>query len=319
MQFCKSKQTTAKWSRHNKNGFCSQKAYHTFPLQKGMSHEVRVDRVPTVVATAASQASPSVLMHPSHLGLPQLAPVVPHGVLPAAAVLPTALSMHSPHLLAQMSHFLMSLRDHHQKLREAALTASSNDQEDKESTTSSITLPTPNAENAKLNNNNNEPQPLDLRLDSKKVIPTSSSKLLKEAVQAAAAAAAAAGGHQPGHHQAEDENRNLIDVVSMDSPDNEDIMDDEDDDMEEPINDDEECHEDTPSPNSVQSEIMAAHSAILSRFQNFPSSNIPPEALEQVQRTLKQMLAHASAKQSRAQASQSSNGKMERYVLDFDL
>lgn len=273
-----------------------------------MSHEVRVDRVPTV-ATAASQASPSVLMHPSHLGLPQLAPVVPHGVLPAAAVLPTALSMHSPHLLAQMSHFLMSLRDHHQKLREAALTAST-DQEDKESTTSSTTLPTPNAENAKLNNNN-EPQPLDLRLDSKKVIPSSSSKLLKEAVQAAAAAAAAVG-HQPGHHQAEDENRNLIDVVSMDSPDNEDIMDEEDDDMEEAINDDEECHEDTPSPNSVQSEIMAAHSAILSRFQSFPASNIPPEALEQVQRTLKQMLAHASAKQSRAQASQSSNGKMER-------
>merc|ERR1719410_835568 len=73
-----------------------------------MSHEVRIDRVPT------AEPSPSPLMPPTHLGLPQLAPGVPHGVLP---VLPTALSMHSPHLLAQMSHFLMSLREQHHKLR----------------------------------------------------------------------------------------------------------------------------------------------------------------------------------------------------------
>ena len=77
-------------------------------------------------------------------------------------------------------------------------------------------------------------------------------------------------------------------------------------------------HDTPPSPSSVQNELLAAHSAIMSRFQNFPANNIPPEALEQVQRTLKQMLAHASAKQSRAQqAAQTTSGKMERYERQF--
>ena len=39
-----------------------------FIFQIKMSHEVRIDRVPT----AATQASPSPLLHPSHLGLPPL-------------------------------------------------------------------------------------------------------------------------------------------------------------------------------------------------------------------------------------------------------
>lgn len=221
-----------------------------------MSHEVRIDRVPT------AEASPSPLMHPaSHLGLPAIAPMVPSAVLPAAAVLPTALSMHSPHLLAQMSHFLMSLREHQHKLRQEA-------EEDRESTASN------NSNNVKLNNN--EPQPLDLRMDSKKVT-------LKE-----------------------DENRNLIDVVSMDEETNEEDLEDLE------AEESEECENERPP--SVQNELLAAHSAILSRFQNLSASNIPPEAMEQVQRTLKQMLAHASAKQSRAQqaAAQNSHGKMER-------
>lgn len=98
---------------------------------------------------------------------------------------------------------------------------------------------------------------------------------------------------------------------------NEDMLDDDLDleDAEDGMDDEE--HEDaSPSPNSMQNELLAAQSAILSRFQNFPSSNIPPEALEQVQRTLKQMLAQASAKQSRAaQAAQS--GKMERYGCKY--
>ena len=275
-----------------------------------MSHEVRIDRVPT----AQSQPSPSPLMHPTHLGLPPLAPM-PHGVLP---VLPTALSMHSPHLLAQMSHFLMSLREQQHKLRlqdeaqnSTSITPKLPIAEDDQESESSISTTTTN------NNNNNkvsssEPQPLDLRLDSKKIC-----KIKTE------------------HN--EDENRNLIDVVSMDSPptddinthinntpdnnnNNEDILDEEDEDMEDEndILDQshlEESSESSSSPNSnnVQSELLAAHSAIMSRFQSAPSSNIPPEALEQVQRTLKQMLAHVSAKQSRAQAAQqNTSGKLER-------
>ena len=253
-----------------------------------MSHEVRIDRVPT----AQPQPSPSPLMHPTHLGLPPLAPM-PHGVLP---VLPTALSMHSPHLLAQMSHFLMSLREQHHKLRLQDPTSAQAGNESPKPT-----HPDDDAEStSSLNNNNNnkvssEPQPLDLRLDSKKV-----TKIKSE----------------------EDENRNLIDVVSMDPEDpgvdpgvdpvggDEDLLDDEDEEMLE------ESENESPSPSStstVQNELLAAQSAIMSRFQNAPSSNIPPEALEQVQRTLKQMLAHVSAKQSRAQAQQQSNsGKMER-------
>merc|ERR1719384_2309161 len=78
---------------------------------------------------------------------------------------------------------------------------------------------------------------------------------------------------------------------------------------------DEELPEDSSASSSIQSELLAAQSAILSRFHN-SGSNIPPEALEQVQRTLKQMLAHASAKQSRAQ-NQNNNGKMERYGCKY--
>ena len=294
-----------------------------------MSHEVRIDRVPT----AQPQPSPSPLMHPSHLGLPPMAPV-PHGVLP---VLPTALSMHSPHLLAQMSHFLMSLREQHQKLRmvqEATSNSKNLEDVDKESNTSRssttpITSPTSATVPTKNINNNNvtTEQPLDLSMSSKqKPLPLGSSAI----------ASAKFIKNEPiinnNHHTVtEDENRNLIDVVSMDSPeggedhirddrDQDDILDEDDDDMlddRHDINDMDDNHSDivgtgTPPSGSIQNELLAAHSAILSRFQNVPSSNIPPEALEQVQRTLKQMLAHASAKQSRAQAAQTSSGKMER-------
>merc|ERR1719220_2791656 len=62
--------------------------------------------------------------------------------------------MHSPHLLAQMSHFLMSLREQHQKLRlvQEANSKIRHDSEnantaggvglDKESNSSSSTTPT---------------------------------------------------------------------------------------------------------------------------------------------------------------------------------
>lgn len=331
-----------------------------------MSHEVRIDRVPAT----QPQPSPSPLMHPSHLGLPPLAPV-PHGVLP---VLPAALSMHSPHLLAQMSHFLMSLREQHQKLRlvqeqqanisnskSHATTDSDHERESNRSTsTTPLTSPGSQQQNntTKLvgknnNNNNNTEQPLDLRMDSKKstvlgglaIAPTG--KLIKNETNLIIANSLIANHHPHNNHNihttvAEDENRNLIDVVSMDSPediagDNDDMLDDDDDDM---LDDSHSRHNDiindmddmdvihdnksaVSSPpssagnGSVQNELLAAHSAILSRFQNAPSSNIPPEALEQVQRTLKQMLAHASAKQSRAQAAQSTSGKLERYGCKY--
>jgi len=332
-----------------------------------MSHEVRIDRVPAT----QPQPSPSPLMHPSHLGLPPLAPV-PHGVLP---VLPAALSMHSPHLLAQMSHFLMSLREQHQKLRlvqeqqanisnsKSHATDSDHERESNRSTsTTPLTSPGSQQQNntTKLvgknnnNNNNNTEQPLDLRMDSKKstvlgglaIAPTG--KLIKNEPNLIIANSLIANNHHHNNHNihttvAEDENRNLIDVVSMDSPediagDNDDMLDDDDDDMlddshsrhNDIINDmdDMDVIHDTKSavssppssagPNgSVQNELLAAHSAILSRFQNAPSSNIPPEALEQVQRTLKQMLAHASAKQSRAQAAQNTSGKLERYGCKY--
>ena len=324
-----------------------------------MSHEVRIDRVPAT----QPQPSPSPLMHPSHLGLPPLAPV-PHGVLP---VLPAALSMHSPHLLAQMSHFLMSLREQHQKLRlvqeqqanisnsKSHATDSDHERESNRSTsTTPLTSPGSQQQNntTKLvgknnNNNNNTEQPLDLRMDSKKstvlgglaIAPTG--KLIKNEPNLIIANSLIANNHHHNNHNihttvAEDENRNLIDVVSMDSPediagDNDDMDDDDDDmlddshndiinDMDDMdvIHDNKSAVSSPPSSagnGSVQNELLAAHSAILSRFQNAPSSNIPPEALEQVQRTLKQMLAHASAKQSRAQAAQSTSGKLERYVF----
>ena len=340
-----------------------------------MSHEVRIDRVPAT----QPQPSPSPLMHPSHLGLPPLAPV-PHGVLP---VLPAALSMHSPHLLAQMSHFLMSLREQHQKLRlvqeqqanisnskSHANTDSDHERESNRSTSTTPLLTSPGSQHqqnntTKLvggknnNNNNNTEQPLDLRMDSKKstvglgshlaIASPIAGKLIKNEPNLIIANSLIHANHHHNNHNihttvAEDENRNLIDVVSMDSPEDiagdnaNDILESDDDDM---LDDSHSRHNDiindmddmdvindnnksavsnsppisSAGPNgSVQNELLAAHSAILSRFQNAPSSNIPPEALEQVQRTLKQMLAHASAKQSRAQAAQSTSGKLERYV-----
>merc|ERR1719491_1042841 len=284
--------------------------------------------------------------------------------------------MHSPHLLAQMSHFLMSLREQHQKLRlvqeqqanisnsKSHATDSDHERESNRSTsTTPLTSPGSQQQNntTKLvgknnnNNNNNTEQPLDLRMDSKKstvlgvgiaIAPTG--KLIKNEPNLIIANSLIANNHHHNNHNihttvAEDENRNLIDVVSMDSPediagDNDDMLDDDDDDMlddshsrhNDIINDmdDMDVIHDTKSavssppssagPNgSVQNELLAAHSAILSRFQNAPSSNIPPEALEQVQRTLKQMLAHASAKQSRAQAAQNTSGKLERYGCKY--
>merc|ERR1711935_1135585 len=281
--------------------------------------------------------------------------------------------MHSPHLLAQMSHFLMSLREQHQKLRlvqeqQANISNSKSHATDsdheRESNRSTSTTPLTSPGSQQLNNttklvgknnnnNNNTEQPLDLRMDSKKstvlgglaIAPTG--KLIKNEPNLIIANSLIANHHLHNNHNihttvAEDENRNLIDVVSMDSPediagDNDDMLDDDDDDMlddshsrhNDIINDmdDMDVIHDTKSAvssppssagnSSVQNELLAAHSAILSRFQNAPSSNIPPEALEQVQRTLKQMLAHASAKQSRAQAAQSTSGKLERYGCKY--
>merc|ERR1712223_648839 len=224
--------------------------------------------------------------------------------------------MHSPHLLAQMSHFLMSLREQHQKLRlvQEANSKIRHDSENgrdhnldvKNESSSASTTPTTSPTTTKVvnnnnnNNNNSTEQPLDLRMDSKKTtlgigvsgkIGHSHNMIKHEA-----------------HAHVEDENRNPIDVVSMDSPedpgDNDDIMDEDDEDMlddrHDSINDMLDDNLDasdngttTPcSPASaggagnntvVQNELLAAHSAILSRFQNVPSSNIPPEALEQVQ------------------------------------
>lgn len=256
-----------------------------------MSHEVRIDRVPT----AATQASPSPLLHPGHLGLPPLAPM-PHGVLPAS-LMPShaALAMHSPTLLAQMSHFLMSLREQQQKMRlhEEEEAKSLNNNKIIQNNNNSSTTNNNNNNNSTNNNNNNNSnnasnnpsgeQPLDLRLDSKKVTLTE-----------------------------EDENKNVIDVVSM-SPTNQDdeLLDDVDEEEDEDL---EESESKSESPSSVHNEILAAHSALMSRFQNFPG---PPEALEQVQNTLKQMLSHVTAKQSRTNSQQSSSGKMERYGCKY--
>ena len=172
----------------------------------------------------------------------------------------------------------MSLREQHHKLRmqEAQKSQDQNEPKNEPSQPTKLAL---------NNNNNTTEQPLDLSLKS----PSLKAQPRVE----------------------EDENRNLIDVVSMDSP-SEDPEDPEDlEDLEE--------MDDTESevPNSsIQSELLAAQSAILQRFQNSPGSNIPPEALKEVHKTLQQMLAHASAKQSRAQ-NQSNNGKMERYGCKY--
>merc|ERR1719464_1415321 len=94
--------------------------------------------------------------------------------------------MHSPHLLAQMSHFLMSLREQHQKLRlvqeqqanisnskSHAATDSDHERESNRSTSTTPLLTSPGSQQTtklvgKNNNNNNTEQPLDLRMDSKK-------------------------------------------------------------------------------------------------------------------------------------------------------
>ena len=248
-----------------------------------MSHEVRIDRVPT----AATQASPSPLLHPGHLGLPPLAPM-PHGVLPTS-LMPShaALAMHSPTLLAQMSHFLMSLREQQAKMRlheeesEAATKGGLNNNKILHNNNNN------NNNNSTNNNNNNGTtttangeQPLDLRLDSKKVTLTE-----------------------------EDENRNVIDVVSMSPATHDDeLLDEVDEDDEDDL---EESETKSESPSSVHNEILAAHSALMSRFQNFPG---PPEALEQVQNTLKQMLTHVSAKQSRSNSQQVSY-RIKKYQI----
>merc|ERR1719203_265435 len=282
--------------------------------------------------------------------------------------------MHSPHLLAQMSHFLMSLREQHQKLRlvqeqqanisnsksHAANTDSDHERESNRSTSTTPLLTSPGSQQTtklvgKNNNNNNTEQPLDLRMDSKKstvglghghlaIASPIAGKIIKNEPNLIIANSLIQANHHHNNHNihttvAEDENRNLIDVVSMDSPEDiagdnaNDILESDDDDMldvasrhndlddmDHDIHDNKSAVSNSPpissaGNGSVQNELLAAHSAILSRFQNAPSSNIPPEALEQVQRTLKQMLAHASAKQSRAQAAQSTSGKLERYVI----
>merc|ERR1719148_581284 len=173
--------------------------------------------------------------------------------------------MHSPHLLAQMSHFLMSLREQHQKLRlvqeqqanisnsKSHATDSDHERESNRSTsTTPLTSPGSQQQNntTKLvgknnnNNNNNTEQPLDLRMDSKKstvllgglaIAPTG--KLIKNEPNLIIANSLIANNHHHNNHNihttvAEDENRNLIDVVSMDSPediagDNDDMLDDD--------------------------------------------------------------------------------------------
>ena len=288
-----------------------------------MSHEVRIDRVPT----AATQASPSPLLHPGHLGLPPLAPM-PHGVLPTS-LMPShaALAMHSPTLLAQMSHFLMSLREQQQKLRlheqeleEEAASAKSNSHNNNSSSkilhnnnnnnnNSSVNNNNNSVNNNNNNNNNNnsggahsaEPQPLDLRLDSKKVTHLTQVE--------------------------EDENRNVIDVVSMSPthahhphhPDHDSELLDEGLDSEDDLEGeasicDQDISNKSESPSSVHNEILAAHSALMSRFQNFPG---PPEALEQVQNTLKQMLTHVSAKQMRSTTS--SQAQQVRIIIGDEI
>merc|ERR1719203_2488124 len=284
--------------------------------------------------------------------------------------------MHSPHLLAQMSHFLMSLREQHQKLRlvqeqqanisnsksHAANTDSDHERESNRSTSTTPLLTSPGSQQTtklvgKNNNNNNTEQPLDLRMDSKKstvglghghlaIASPIAGKIIKNEPNLIIANSLIQANHHHNNHNihttvAEDENRNLIDVVSMDSPediagdnandilesDDDDMLDDASrhndmDDMDHDIHDNKSAVSNSPpissaGNGSVQNELLAAHSAILSRFQNAPSSNIPPEALGQFHQALKQMLAHASAKQSRAQAAQSTSGKLERYGCKY--
>merc|ERR1719400_507985 len=131
--------------------------------------------------------------------------------------------MHSPHLLAQMSHFLMSLREQHQKLRmvqEATVNSKNLEDADRESNTSRssttpITSPTTAVPTKNINNNNvTTEQPLDLSMSSKQKPPIGGSagaKMVKNEP--------IINNHHHHHHTVvEDENRNLIDVVSMDSP-----------------------------------------------------------------------------------------------------
>merc|ERR1719278_202389 len=224
--------------------------------------------------------------------------------------------MHSPHLLAQMSHFLMSLREQHQKLRlvqeqqanisnskSHATTDSDHERESNRSTsTTPLTSPGSQQQNntTKLvgknnNNNNNTEQPLDLRMDSKKstvlgglaIAPTG--KLIKNEPNLIIANSHHQNNHNIHTTVAEDENRNLIDVVSMDSPediagdnandilesDDDDMLDDTSrhndmDDMDHDIHDNKSAVSNSPpissaGNGSVQNELLAAHSAILSR------------------------------------------------------
>merc|ERR1719491_2545050 len=87
--------------------------------------------------------------------------------------------MHSPHLLAQMSHFLMSLREQQANISNSKSHATDSDHEresNRSTSTTPLTSPGSQQQNntTKLvgknnnNNNNNTEQPLDLRMDSKK-------------------------------------------------------------------------------------------------------------------------------------------------------
>merc|ERR550532_2647033 len=182
--------------------------------------------------------------------------------------------MHSPHLLAQMSHFLMSLREQHQKLRlvqeqqanisnSKSHAANTDSDHERESNRSTSTTPLPTSPGSqhqqnnttKLvggknnNNNNNTEQPLDLRMDSKKstvghlaIASPIAGKLIKNEPNLIIANSLIHANHHHNNHNihttvAEDENRNLIDVVSMDSPEDiagdnaNDILESDDDDM----------------------------------------------------------------------------------------
>jgi hypothetical protein len=131
---------------------------------------------------------------------------LPEGLPPAAAaalLFPQASPLahphhplHSPTLFAQMSHFLLSLREH-QKLRHQQETAEEEEEEGPFDLSGAHQV---NNNNNNINNNNNnnnnecsnkeyEEQPLDLRMESKKC-PS---------------------------NQEEDENQNIIDVTSHDS------------------------------------------------------------------------------------------------------
>ena len=110
--------------------------------------------------------------------------------------------LHSPAIFAQMSHFLLSLREHH-KLRQQQAIEEEEEEEEEEGP-----FDLSGAQQVNNNNNNNnectnkeyQEQPLDLRLESKKCPST----------------------------QEEDENQNIIDVTSHESDAEEESVDDGD-------------------------------------------------------------------------------------------